>query len=109
MASTCHPAQNCSDESRSGHWAPAIVQGFCKVKQKDITEMLKLRIVTGLIMGTLMSLIMTAFITYVNTGGGTGYLLRFLTAWGAAWIAAVPIAIILGPIANRWARRLLGE
>ncbi|MCC0073033.1 MAG: DUF2798 domain-containing protein [Rhodobacter sp.] len=57
-------------------------------------------------MGTLMSVVMSAFITLVNTGPGPGFVGRWATAWFLAWLLAVPLAVLVGPHARRWAETL---
>lgn len=67
---------------------------------------LKLRLLNGLMMGTLMSVVMSCFITLVNTGAGAGFLSRWAHAGFLAWLVAVPLAVVVGPIARHCAERL---
>ncbi len=67
---------------------------------------MKLRVVTGLIMGTLMSFLMSGAITAVNTGLDAGFIARWARSSAIVWVLAVPLALFLSPIAQKWAKAL---
>ena len=64
------------------------------------------KIITGLIIGTGMSFIMSGIITIVNTGIDDAYLSRWMKARVIAWSIATPIAIIIGPLARKYATNI---
>ncbi len=63
--------------------------------------------VFGLIMARFMSFLMSGAITAINVGLPPDFLARWMRSWGAAFMIALPVVLVVAPIARRLALRFV--
>ncbi len=68
---------------------------------------LKQRLLTSMLMSLLLSGLMTAWVTWLNLGFTAHFIGLWLHAYLCAWPAAFIIVVLLGPLVQRLALRLL--
>lgn len=68
---------------------------------------LKQRLLTAMLMSLLLSGLMTAWVTWLNLGFTAHFIGLWLHAYLCAWPAAFIIVVLLGPLVQRLALRLL--
>ena len=68
---------------------------------------LKQRLLTPMLMSLLLSGLMTAWVTWLNLGFTAHFIGLWLHAYLCAWPAAFIIVVLLGPLVQRLALRLL--
>lgn len=68
---------------------------------------LKQRLLTSMLMSLLLSGLMTAWVTWLNLGFTAHFISLWLHAYLCAWPAAFIIVVLLGPLVQRLALRLL--
>lgn len=72
-----------------------------------MSEALRLRLVSGVIMSFIMSSIMTGWISWLNFGFQPEVFTRWFRAFVTAWPASFLIAVTFAPIVQKFAQKLL--